>query len=341
MSAQHNRFIVTGGGGFVGKALALRLRSLGAEVISVSRGNYPELTALGIKHQRVDLTQDFMGLVQVFKGADAVFHVASKTDMWGPYEDFFKSNVLATQNMIEACKLADVNKLIYTSSPSVVAGGEDLNGVNESYPYPKEHLAYYPMTKARAEQEVLAANSNDLYTIALRPHLIFGPGDNHLVPEILARAKAGKLVRVGSREIMTDLTFIDDCVEAHLLAYKALDRASARGRAYFISQGEPVSLWGWINKVLELNQLSPVTRSIPQWLAETLSGPSELLGKIAGSRPLLTKFLVCEMSTNHYFDISAAKKELGYQPSCNIAEALHRTFGKKTSGAVVLEQAAT
>lgn len=326
------RYIVTGGGGFVGRAICLALRSRGYEVISLSRGSYPELEAHGIITKRVDLTKDPEIWSGLFDGIDGVFHVAAKVEMWGRYFDFYEANVIATRNVIGACLSRGVSKLVFTSSPSVVADGRDLKGVDESYPYPHSHTAHYPATKAIAEREVLAANGERLATISLRPHLIWGPGDTNLVPTILERARKGKLVRVGRGENLTDLTYIEDCVEAHLLAMKALEEnPAARGRAYFISQGDPVNMWGWIDDVLVRNGLPRVQRSVSKRLAQGLAALLEGVSKLLPGQPepMLTRFLVCEMSTSHYFDIGAARKELGYRPSCRIGEALDRTFGER------------
>ncbi|MFN4896982.1 MAG: NAD-dependent epimerase/dehydratase family protein [Pseudomonadota bacterium] len=328
------RYVITGGGGFVGKALARALVQRGHEVLSLSRGDYPELRQLGIETRCVDLGSDPDSWWQAFTGADGVFHTAAKVDMWGDYEDFFRTNVVGTRNVIRACRDAGVKNLVYTSSPSVIHDGRDLQGIDESYPYPKHADAHYPATKAIAEREVLAVNDGEnIRTIALRPHLIWGPGDTNLVPTILERARAGRLTRIGDGNNLIDLTFIDDCVAAHILAMEALsnDNTSALGKAYFISQGEPVPMWSWIDEVLIRNQLPPVSRAIPKTLAYGIASVMEMVARslrLVGIRytPLLTRFLVSEMATHHYFSIEAAQRELGYQPSCSIAEALVRTF---------------
>ena len=324
------KYVVTGGGGFIGKALGLRLRELGHDVVSISRRSYPALEERGIQCVRGDLGAESAGIWEsALDSADAVFHVAAKVEMWGSYGEFFRVNVLGTRNIIACCRRRGVRKLIYTSSPSVIADGCDLNGIDESYPYPKRYKAHYPQTKAMAEREVLAANSEALWTIALRPHLIWGPGDTNFVPTILRRAKAGRLLRVGEGKNKVDLTFIEDCVSAHLCALQSLEHNPAcRGRAYFISQGEPVLLWQWIDEVLQRNGLPVVSRRLNAPLAMLLAHVCERMSSMLPGRrePLLTSFLVSEMSSSHYFDISAAKKELGYQPKHSIAQAMDKTF---------------
>jgi nucleoside-diphosphate-sugar epimerase len=281
-----------------------------------------------------DLTVPGPALARLMAGVDCVFHTAAHVKMWGPRAAFEAGNVEATGHVIAACREAGVRRLVFTSSPSVVATPAGLRGVDESQPYPTHFEAFYPETKAIAERAVLAAHGADLRTLALRPHLIFGPGDTNLVPTILARARAGRLVQVGDGANLVDLTFIDDCVEAHVRAAAALDeRPSAGGRAFFISQGTPVPLWGWIARVLELHGVAPVRRRISARLARVLATVAESAWRTCRllSDPPLTRFLAEEMATDHYFDISAARRELGYAPSLGVWEATDRSFA--SSGA--------
>jgi len=325
--------VVTGGGGFVGGALCRRLHALGHDVTGLGRRPQPSLAAAGIRTVTHDLSaaDAAAALADLLGGVDCVFHTAAHVKMWGPREAFVRGNIGATENMIAACRAAGVGKLVFTSSPSVVAADHDLRGVDESQPYPTRYRALYPETKAAAERAVLAAHGSSLRTIALRPHLIFGPGDTNLVPTILKRARAGRLVQVGDGTNLVDLTFIDDCVSAHLLAATALDeRPAAGGRAFFISQGDPVPLWEWIGKVLALHDLPPVRRRISSTTALMLATVAEAAWRTLqlASDPPLTRFLAEEMSTDHYFDIAAARRELGYQPSCTVWEATERSFGR-------------
>ena len=328
------RYLVTGGGGFVGKALCKELRRQGHYVLSLSRGAYPDLEAAGVHTKQVDIGGDVSSWASLFEGIDGVFHTAAKVDMWGDYQGFYRTNVLGTRNVMTACRRAGVKRLVYTSSPSVIHTGENLRNVGESLPYPKHFHAFYPQTKAQAEEEVLGADNHGvMHTVALRPHLIWGPNDTNLIPTILERARAGRLTRIGAGDNMVDLTFIDDCVHAHILAMKALENTPdiVSGKAYFISQGDPVNMWQWINQVLAVHGLPPVTRSLSTQVAYPLAYVMELGAKalsLVGVKitPLLTRFLVSEMSTDHYFNIVRAKKELGYFPSCSIADAMKKTF---------------
>ncbi|MCB0339766.1 MAG: NAD-dependent epimerase/dehydratase family protein [Bdellovibrionales bacterium] len=323
------RCLVTGGGGFVGSALCRRLLSDGHTVIALARGNYPELSREGVVFHQADLSVNSENWDSYFERVDTVFHTASKVSMWGRYDDFHRVNVEGTKNVIHACRKFGVKRLIYTSSPSVIADGTNACGVDESKPYPKKFLAPYPQTKALAELAVLSANSRELFTAALRPHLIWGPGDRHFLPRIIERARAGKLIRVGSGENRVDTSFIEDCVEAHICAMNALEsNPDSRGQAYFISQGEPVSLWNWIDEVLVRNGLPKVTKMIPVNLAFALGYILERTSNfIPGNKePLLTRFLVSQMSTEHFFSLEKARKLLGYVPKFSIAQALEVTF---------------
>jgi nucleoside-diphosphate-sugar epimerase len=330
----HKRYVITGGGGFVGKALGKALRAEGHSVLALARGTYPDLAILGIEFARVDIVSDPLKWQSLLEGAAGVFHTAAKVDMWGAYEEFFNINVVGTRNVIAACKASGVKNLVFTSSPSVIHDGKDLRGVDESYPYPRHFDAFYPQTKAQAEQEVLAADDRDtLRTVSLRPHLIWGPEDTNLLPTIIERARAGRLTRIGTGDNIVDVTFIDDCVHAHILAMKALEENNerARGRAYFITQREPVKMWQWIDRVLHAHGLPPVSKSIPTKLAMVVAYAMEAVSRALAlcglnKPPLLTRFLVSEMATDHYFSIEAAVRDLGYTPRYTMNGAMERTF---------------
>jgi nucleoside-diphosphate-sugar epimerase len=321
--------LVTGGGGFLGKALCRALRSRGDEVISLSRGVYPELEQLGVKTIQGDIATLTVGqLTNYLTGIDVVFHVAAKVKMWGSYDDFHQANVAATERLLESSIVADVTRFIYTSSPSVIAHGVDLRGVDESYPYPDNHENYYSQTKAIAEQKVRAVGyEKRLKTISLRPHLIFGPGDTSLTKTVLERGAKRKLFKIGAAQNISDFTFIDDCVAAHLLAADALARDSGlSGNVYFISQGDPVPMWGWIDRLLALHNLPPITQNVPLKIAKIIATLSELRSTYAPwfGEPRLTHFLLSELTTDHFFLINAAKKDLGYSPQFRVFEALER-----------------
>ncbi|MSQ52010.1 MAG: NAD-dependent epimerase/dehydratase family protein [Betaproteobacteria bacterium] len=318
--------LVTGGGGFLGQAIVRGLVRRGADVHSFSRSHYDALTELGVAQHRGSLA-DAGAVASAIQGSDVVFHVAAKPGIWGDYREYHQTNVLGTQNVIAACRQQGVRKLVYTSSPSVVFDGRDMQGVDESAPYPAHYEAHYPKTKALAEQCVRAANDSRLSTVSLRPHLIWGPGDNHLLPRLVSRARAGQLARIGSRENLVDTIHIDNAAQAHLLAADRLSPGSpAAGKVYFISQDEPIPMWDIINRLLDAAGAPAVTRSVPTWLAMALAMGYESLHHVSGraGEPRLTRFVVREMSTAHWFDISAARRDLGYAPGISIAQGLEQ-----------------
>jgi nucleoside-diphosphate-sugar epimerase len=325
--------LVTGGGGFLGGAIVRRLVARGDRVASLARGHYPALAVLGVTQHQGDVA-DGEAVTNAAASCDVVFHVAAKAGIWGPYDQYYQANVVGTRNVLEACRRHGIRRLVYTSSPSVVFTGRDMEGVNESAPYPDHYDAYYPQTKAEAERLVLAANGPGLATVALRPHLIWGPGDNQLIPRIVARARAGRLRRIGSATKRIDTIYVDNAADAHLLAADRLGPGSpVAGRAYFLSQGEPVPTWDFINRILQAAGVAPVTRSMPLWAALTAGWFLETwygLFRIR-SEPPMTRFLARELATSHWFDISAARRDLGYEPKVSIDEGLRRLFPQAPS----------
>ncbi len=345
--------LVTGGGGFLGKAvvrlLVDRRDSLGERrgegVISFSRSCYPDLDALGVKQIQGDIS-DPIAVENAVRGANTVYHVAAKAGVWGDYKDYFRTNTEGTRNIIAACKSCAVSRLIYTSSPSVVFDGGDMEGVDETASYPACYHAAYPETKALAEQAVRLAGGckqsadgswlraektspdaggKGLKTIILRPHLIWGPGDNHLVPRILRRAK--HLRRIGDGKNRVDVIYIDNAAKAHLLAEEALIRQpELSGNVYFISQGKPVLLWKMIDDILRAGGQSPVKRAISPQAADWIGAAMEWGYKAFALKgePQMTRFVARELSTSHWFDIRAARRDLNYVPEVSTEEGLRR-----------------
>jgi len=314
--------LVTGGGGFLGYNLCKSLIEKGFKVISLSRNNYKKLDELGVIQIKHDLRFPIY-FNEKYKEIDAIFHTAAKVGMWGDYYDFYETNVLGTRYLLKFALDHNINKFIYTSSPSVISNGKDLLNVNESIKYPFKYNSFYPMTKAEAEKMVLGYNCDNLKTISLRPHLIFGPGDTNLIPTIIKKAKAGNLKIIGDGKNLVDFSFITDCVNAHINAYYSLNtNTDCSGKAYFISQGEPFKLWEFINIILEKNNIEPVDKYVNKSLAKFVAFVSEKKSRFDNSEPYLTRFLVEQMADSHYFDISNAKVDLGYSPIYSMKEAL-------------------
>jgi nucleoside-diphosphate-sugar epimerase len=319
--------LVTGGGGFLGRYIAEQLIERGDEVTVFSRGHYPALEAIGARTVRGDL-QDKEAIGKACKGMDAVYHVAAKSDYWGRWEDFYQPNVIGTQNIIAACQLQQVGRLIYTSTPSVVATNQPRAGKNETLPYPESFESYYPHTKAIAEKLVVEANSSALLTVSLRPHIIFGPRDTQIIPRLINRARQRKLIRIGDGANKIDATFVEDAARAHLLAADRLSPGSpVAGSVYFISQDEPINLWDFVNEIMTRLDIPPVTRSLSLPLARRLGSFMEFSYRTfpLKGEPRLTRFLANELALDHYYDISKAKRELGYRPQYAMVEAIDLT----------------
>ncbi len=316
--------LVTGGGGFLGGAIVRLLVSQGERVRSFSRGCYSELEALGVEQIQGDLcNQD--AVTAACRDVETVFHVAAKPGVWGSYNSFYQPNVVGTENIIHGCLSCGVQRLIYTSSPSVVFDGTDMEGIDETAPYPASFHAPYPQTKAIAEQKVLAAANMGLPTVALRPHLIWGPGDNHLVPRIIQRAH--RLRQVGDGSNLVDTVYVDNAAWAHVLAEKALSaNPGITGRVYFISQGEPIPLWEMINLILAAGGKPPISRSISPGAALLAGTVLEFIFKLfrLKGEPPMTRFVARELATAHWFNIQAAKTDLGYAAKISTQEGLNR-----------------
>jgi nucleoside-diphosphate-sugar epimerase len=316
--------LVTGGGGFLGGAIVRRLLARGDTVRSLARGRYPELEDLGVEALRGDVA-DAKAVDRAVAGRDVVFHVAARVGGWGPRAEYRRTNVTGTENVIAACLRHGVPKLIYTSTPSVVHTGRDIEGADESLPYAERFDTAYPETKTAAERLVLSANGATLATVALRPHLVWGPGDSQLIPRLLSRARAGRVRLVGREDKRVDATFIDNAADAHLLAADRLGPSAAcAGRAYFIAQGEPRPVSEHLNSILGAAGLPPVTKRIPTSLAWCAGAAAEALYLLLRreEEPPLTRFAVRQLSTAHWYDLDAARRDLGYEPRVSTREGL-------------------
>lgn len=314
--------LVTGGTGFLGRNLVERLLGEDRKITVLGRTASPELERRGVRFIRASL-DDTAATMAACAGMDTVFHVAARVGVWGRYDDFYRTNVQGTHALLEGCHQHGVKRFVYTSTPSVVYNGHDHTGSDESLPLTTHCPSPYPLTKAMAEREVLAANTSDFRTVALRPHLIWGVGDPHLVPRVLTRARAGKLRIIGRGQNRVDMVHVNNAVDAHLLAEQALKRrdAPAAGRAYFITNDEPVVLWDWINGLLTALGEPAVTKKISLGTATTIGAVCESIWGVLRikSEPPMTRFIAKELATDHWFDISAAKRDLNYAPRMSMA----------------------
>lgn len=318
--------LVTGATGFLGSHLLARLRAAGRPITIVSRSPRPELAASGTRVV-VGALHDPAVCAEATRGAETVFHVAARVGVWGAHDDFYRDNVLATRALLAAARASGVRRFVHTSTPSVVYNGYDLAGADESLPLTTRCPSPYPLTKALAEREVLAARSDAFRVCALRPHLIWGVGDPHLVPRILARAAAGRLRVVGDGENLVDMVHVENATDAQLLAETALGAPDAppgpaNGRAYFITNGEPVNLWRWIDDLLRALGRPPLpARRVPLGAALAVGGACELAWKLLrrADEPPMTRFIAAELAKDHWFSIDAARHDLGYAPRVSMA----------------------
>jgi nucleoside-diphosphate-sugar epimerase len=322
------KILVTGGGGFLGQGLCRALVERGHDVTSFQRTFYPALEKIAVRQTLGDLA-DADAVSNAFAGQDAIFHNAAKAGAWGSYRSYYDANVRGTENVLTACRAHGIDRLVYTSTPSVTHSGRTpVEGGNEiDTPYGSHFKAPYPATKTIAEKAVLAANGARLATVALRPRLIWGPGDNQLLPRLVDRAKAGRLRFIAGGHNRMDTTYIDNVVLAHLNAFDHLaPGAACAGKAYFISNGEPMAAREIVNALLKATGTAAVDASIPYPVAYAAGAAMEAawhLFPLKGEPPM-TRFLAEQLSTAHWYDISAAKRDFGYVPAISIQEGLAR-----------------
>ena len=319
--------LVTGGGGFVGGYVVERLLARGYQVRSFGRSQQPGLEAVGVDVCYGDLA-DADAVAAACDGMDVVFHVAARAGVWGSWLSYYRPNVEGTRNVVAACQEKGVGRLVYTSTPSVVFNRKAIRNGNETLPYGRKWLCHYAHTKAIAEEEALAANSATLQVVALRPHLVFGPGDPHLLPRVIESAQSGRLKIVGNGANRVDVSYVGNVADAHINALDALERGEGAGRAYFVSQGEPVALWPWINTILEGLGHAPLNRKVSLPLAYTAGAVCEFLWKRLKRKgdPPMTRFVAVELAKDHYFDISAAERDLGYAAKVSMETAVRQTI---------------
>jgi len=320
------KVLVTGGNGFLGQALVRELLARGHAATSASRRPSAELDRLGVRTRACDL-RNCEQVEHALEDQDAVLHAAALTGIHGQRADLWRTNVEGTAHVLAACRKNKIARLVYTSSPSVCFDGRDQRQADESLPYAKRFLAPYPESKALAERAVLAANAPELATCALRPHLILGPGDPHLLPRLVERARRGRLPILGGARNEISFTWVENAAVAHVDALERLaPDAACAGRAYFIAQEEPVSLWSWLADLFTRGGVPPPSGRVPLALAYAGGAFAELAWKLLrrAGEPPMTRFLALQLGTSHSYDIRAAKRDLGYRERVTTAEATER-----------------
>ena len=317
------KILVTGGGGFLGSSICRQLQQLGHEVIAFQRSPSPELSDSGIEVIQGDICS-LRELKSAANGCQAIIHTAGKAGIWGSLAEYERINVGGTTNVIETCRSSRIPILVHTSSPSVVHASGDIEGGDESLPLAEHFQAPYPATKAEAEKRVLAANSTDLKTTALRPHLIWGPNDPHILPRLAAKVRRGKLALPGA-EKKIDTVYVENAARAHVNALADLAaEARSAGKAYFITNDEPLPQGEIISRLLAAMGVQAEIRPVPAGLARAAGAICETTWRLLGlkSEPPITRFSATQLSTAHWFDISAAKRDLSYRIDFSIEEGL-------------------
>mgnify|MGYP001813233324 FL=1 len=317
------KILVTGGGGFLGSAVCRQLAGLGHAVIAYQRSPADHLHDHGVLSRQGSIT-DYPNLLQASQGCDAVIHTAGKAGIWGKDEDFRAVNVTGTANVIRACREHGIRFLVHTSSPSVVHAGGDIEGADESLPLATHFSAPYPETKAEAERLVIKTSDGELMTTALRPHLIWGPGDPHILPRLLDKAKGGSLALPAPEKII-DTVFVENAALAHVMALEEL-AASARcaGKAYFVTNNEPLPQGEIIGKLLAALGVDVKIRAVPAAVARTAGALVEKAWRTFSLKgePPVTRFSVEQLATAHWYNTSAATRDFGYRPTTSIAQGL-------------------
>lgn len=336
MNHKH-KILVTGAGGFLGLRLVKALRLQGHIIHTLQRQNYPELTGDDGIRNFIGSIENKQDIKKALDGVDVVFHVASKIGMWGDYQDFYRTNVQGTKNIVELMQELKIKYLIYTSTPSVVFDRGDIINGNEDLPYPQKHLNFYGETKRLAENAVLNAHGKELITAAIRPHLIFGPGDKQLIPRVIKAHTDGRLKIIGNGENLVDVSYIDNVVDAHLDLFRQMihDPSKVNGKAYFIGQNEPVKLWDFTNTIMTGIGLSKVEKKVPLSLAYFIGALLEGFFKILGIKkidPPMTRFVALQLGKSHYFSHQRAFEDFGHLPKISTEEGLKRLIDDYRSG---------
>lgn len=322
------RVLVTGASSLLGAGVASTLAARGDDVVCLQRGNVIESLAqrpnVFVAHGDI---RDRAAVDDACRGADAVVHLAAKVGVVGAWEEYRSVNVDGTLNVLDAVARHGVGKVVYVSSPSVAHGGEPLVGAGAEAPILGRTRAFYAESKALAELAALDRADGSTGVVAIRPHLVWGPGDTQLVGRIVERARAGRLALVGGGRALVDTTYIDNATGA-LVA--ALDRVAAgavcSGRAYVVSNGEPRTIRELVAGICAAAGVEFAPRDVPLAvgrLAGTLVERAWPLLRRDGEPPL-TRFVAEQLGTAHWFDQRATRDDLGWAPEVSIDEGLDR-----------------
>ena len=319
--------LVTGGCGFIGRALAEGFIALGHKVtvLDMSERNQPA----GASFVRCDI-RDQAALIQACAGMDSIIHSASVVHTANNRaDDIWAINHGGSLNVIEACKVHRIPRLVYISSASAMYEGRDIENGDESLPYSRISQAPYADSKIQAEKDSLKfSGSAQTLSCAIRPHVVFGPGDQRFIPAIVEKAQQGKLKRaIGKRDKLSDFTYISNLVDAVIAAEQRLNNGSpVCGQAYFVTNGEPRAFFDFVEEFLTELGYPPITGTVPYWLAYAVAAIAEswngLKGGALAKENGLSRFAVRYMVTHHYFNIAKAQRELDWSPAISLQQGI-------------------
>ena len=319
------KILVTGATGFVGKALARRLAARGDEVTALGRNPaiLAELEQAGLRSVQADLA-DGEAMRAACLGQELVFHSGALSSAWGPAQAFERANVLGTQTVIAGCAAAGVRRLVYVSTPSIYFRFETRLNVREDAPLPAKPANEYARTKRLAEAEIDEAHARGLPVISIRPRAIFGEGDNAILPRVISRLQSGRLRVIGDGQNITDLTYVENVVDALLLCAEA--PSTLLGRKYNITNGEPLPLWGLIRRLCDALGFEFPRSRLSYEAALGLATVLEVVCRVLPGQPepLLTRYMVGLLAGSTTLDISAARRDLGYVPRVPVEDGFQR-----------------
>lgn len=316
--------LVTGGTGFLGQHLAAMLLDCGHNVRLMGRNMASARVLLerGATPVVADLREKD-AVMTACEGAEVVYHAGALSAPWGRRADFFEINIGGTESVLAGCLKHRVRRVVYVSSPSVVFDGSDQQLLREDAPYPRRFASVYSLTKKLGEDRVRAASRQGLETVIVRPKAIFGPGDTSLLPRLIDAARRNRLPQLGDGRNLVDLTYVGNVAHALLLA---VGSAQAINKTYTITNGEHVPLWEVIRVVLQRLHLSTNLRRVPLPVALAAASLMEATARVMGREPLLTRYSAAILARTQTYDISAAKRDLGYTPLVSIDDGIERTL---------------
>ena len=320
------RVLVTGGSSLIGAGVAAALLARGDEVVVQQRGRSETLSRLGVRQELGDI-RDLDVVLAAAAGCDAIVHLAARVGVVGDWEDYRSINVDGTRNVLHAAQRNGVGRVVHVSSPSVAHGGEPIVGGGADEPVLGRRRAWYPESKAMAEIDALAAAGDELGVVAIRPHLVWGPGDTQLVGRIVERAVTGRLALVGGGRALVDTTYLDNAVDALVAALDAVEPgARCSGRAYVVSNGEPRMIRELVEGICHAAGVPFEPRTVSLRVGRSLGAVVERAWPLLrrDDEPPLTQFLAEQLGTAHWFDPRPARDDLGWTPVVSIDEGLAR-----------------